>query len=370
MGKNGFAVVIPVYKKVPDLLEKLGLERISKTFRDRDMFLCMPNGLDAYWYEKNFKNIKICRFEDEYFFGLDSYNRMMLNISFYQKWLRFGYEKILICQLDVYVISDRLNDFFDLPYDYIGAPIFRLECDKPFLYGGNGGFSLRSLYPCMNTLEKHSNLLKDWGENEDEFFSYCGEKFPKEFRVAPLHYSSLFAFDRFARILYKYNQGHLPIALHGWYSYDPAFSMEVLRMDEKMRNICALEDIRKYEEERFLSFVSNHQPVILYGAGLWGKVFFHFLCKHNISVHCFAVSDNHVPGENYHGVEVRCLSELTDDHLVDGMVFSVSRRFMGDALFSDIVRRVKNMGYVYCFEPNVVLFNLSVESWLEAEDVF
>lgn len=46
----------------------------------------------------------------------------MLEADFYR---RFGkYKYMLIYQLDAFVFSDKLLDFCEMGYDYIGAPVY------------------------------------------------------------------------------------------------------------------------------------------------------------------------------------------------------------------------------------------------------
>ena len=367
--RQELAILVPVYKSKPEPLEIVALKRIAEIFRDRKVFFLAPSLLNTSWYEKNFSEMEIERLDDRWFSSLDTYNRMLLSESFYQKWLECGFHSVLICQLDVYVIFDGLDDYLTMPYDYIGAPLFHLVQDSPCFYGGNGGFSLRKLEPCIRMLKMHADLLKKWNENEDEFFSYCGENFPKEFHVAPPNTSSQFAFDRFSRILYRRNRKNLPLAIHGWCTYDPSFSLELIGMSDEFKSRYNIKDIRKTEEDKCLIFAKAYQPIILYGAGLWGKVFFRYLRKKGISVRCFVVSDGQPTGSSYCGVEVKRLSELGEDCLASGMMFSVSKRFIGAKCFDAIFERVKRCGFEHCFEFNTVLFNLAVESWMEDYDV-
>lgn len=367
MKQRELAIIIPTYKKKPEFMEIMALERLTKVFQSRKIYFFAPNNLDSSWYEDNFHNIEIIPFDAACFSGLDAYNRMMLDVSFYQKWLDLGLDSVLICQLDVYVISDQLNEFMDWGYDYIGAPLFRLENDKPILYGGNGGFSIRKLQSCINLMLQHSDILEMWHDNEDEFFSYCGEKFPNEFVVAPPSQASLFAFDRFARVLFQLNHGTLPSAIHGWCTYDPAFSVQILCRHNEMEKECDFKDIRTKEKERLLSFGRHYQPIILYGAGLWGKVISHFLRKHDIAIQCFVVSDNQALSESYCGIAVKHISEIPDMHLGNGIIFSVSRKFIGENVFADMLAQAQHRGLLHCFESNVVLFNIAAEAWLEEE---
>lgn len=365
MKNDNPAIIIPIYKRKPTFLEIVSLERMVKVFQHRKIFIFAPRTLDTSWYEDKFNNIEIVPFDDESFSGLDAYNRLLLSVYFYQRWSDVGFDYILVCQPDVYAIADRLDDFLCMPYDYIGAPLFRLEHERPCLYGGNGGFSLRKLESCIRVLKAHSDILATWRENEDEFFSHCGELFPDEFRTAPPDVASGFAFDRFSRVLYQWNHGGLPVAIHGWCTYDPFFSSRIIGLTDDETSRYQIEDVREKEEKRCLSFVRDHQPVILYGAGLWGKVFLRYFQRNHIPIRCFAVSDNQSADLSCLGVPVKHLSEIPEKHLEDGLVISISKRFVGEQVFADILENVRQRGFLHCFATNVVLFNLAAESWMK-----
>lgn len=48
----------------------------------------------------------------------------MLSAEFYDRFA--AYEYVLIYQLDAFVFADRLAEFCQMGYDYIGAPVRRL----------------------------------------------------------------------------------------------------------------------------------------------------------------------------------------------------------------------------------------------------
>lgn len=361
------AILIPIYKRKPEDMEIYALKRIAKIFCGKTIFFIAPTQLQSSWYEDNFESIPIEIFDDEYFQSLNSYNKLLLSATFYERWQLLGFDSVLICQPDVYLVSDGLEEYLNAPYDYIGAPLVRLENDTPHFYGGNGGFSLRRLDACINAIKNHADILKTWKDNEDEFFSYCGEAFESEFRVAPPGVASQFSFDRFMRVLYKINGENLPVAIHGWLTCDPKFSLQILGLDDELSS--KIVDIRKIEEERCLAFVQKYQPVILYGAGLWGKVLFRYLKRKGVLVDCFAVSDDRKAEASYEGVLIKRLSEIPNESLLNGLMFSLSNRYMGEDTFYNIVENAKRRGFKHCFEFNMVLYNLAVESWIEEVNV-
>ena len=89
------------------------------------------------------------------------YNFFLTNPDFWQFFMDFKFERVLIFQHDSYLLKDNMDDY--LPYDYVGAPWNWQE------YGGNGGLSLR------NPVTMHSICVKNKynqsESNEDIYFS-------------------------------------------------------------------------------------------------------------------------------------------------------------------------------------------------------
>ena len=70
-----------------------------------------------------------------------SYSDYVLSSEFYDTFKAYDY--MLLYQLDAFVFEDRLMEFWELKYDYIGAPsIYGMECHvlgKQLLYDGKDG---------------------------------------------------------------------------------------------------------------------------------------------------------------------------------------------------------------------------------------
>jgi hypothetical protein len=89
------------------------------------------------------KKIKVIVFEQNVN-TVNDYNNMLLSIPF---WKQFHGEKLLIYQEDSYIFNTNISDF--LKYDYVGAPWVK------DIFGGNGGFSLRTKSIMIECLTKH-----------------------------------------------------------------------------------------------------------------------------------------------------------------------------------------------------------------------
>jgi hypothetical protein len=134
------------------------------------------------------------------------------------------------------VFSDRLIEFSNYEYDYIGAPWlsgeliqrynfpFSIQISKMFFklnpqltcYVGNGGFSLRNPLACQQLLAKSSCLERKLSLNEDGFFAFRGECNKNNFKVAPLEVAVDFAWENDFDFCHELNQNRLPFGCHAW----------------------------------------------------------------------------------------------------------------------------------------------------------
>ena len=146
-------VVIPIYKPVPDKLEKLSFEQCINVL-PYPISIVAPTSLDVSYYKQKSKQIFIQRFDDDFFTSINSYNKLLLSKIFYKRFENFNY--MLIHQLDAYVFKDELAFWCSNGYDYIGAPWFEDFKDKgeELWKVGNGGFSLRNIKSATKVLKK------------------------------------------------------------------------------------------------------------------------------------------------------------------------------------------------------------------------
>lgn len=151
-------IVIPIYKANPQTQELASFRQCLTVLRKYDIFILTYTELDLSLYEKVAKDcqvdIKKEYFNKHYFESISGYNRLCLNPTFYKRF--FGYEYMLIYQLDAWVFKDELDKWCDKGYDYIGAPWFT-ENEEGYTYDfvgnvGNGGLSLRKIAFCYKVL--------------------------------------------------------------------------------------------------------------------------------------------------------------------------------------------------------------------------
>ena len=228
------AVVIPIYKPRRAELqwyERISLQRCIEVFGNRrPIIFVAPEGMQFDYLPRGV-DYAIETFKPHYFHGRAGYNMMVINPFFY---MRFGaYDYILMCQLDTFVFSDRMEEFCALGYDYIGAPwplgVVRpkkeelIVADKGFFTVGNGGFSLRRVKTFFDVLMKNVELVTSMRVTEDFVFAYLGQRFPREFKVAPVLTASRFAVETMAERYCRKNCNVLPFGCHGWQQYSADF---------------------------------------------------------------------------------------------------------------------------------------------------
>lgn len=259
--KNQVCVAIPIYKISLDSYEQQSIKQCFKVLGEYDIYFLAPNSLDLKWYRDTLGfEFSIIRFEDFFFRNLTTYNKLMLNVQFYESFQQ--YEYMLIYQPDCYVFKDALLEWAQKDYDYIGAVWFDGyhgipdEGARPW-YAGNGGLSLRKIQKMISVLTStkpamgirgvignmplfnevsfsrfvwewfqlpikllgHKNNTKYFAvkhtKNEDVFFMEVNKTYG-QLNVPEVNETLLFGWDRCASFLYKKIR-QLPFACHGWY---------------------------------------------------------------------------------------------------------------------------------------------------------
>ena len=147
MQKQLAAVVIPVYKQALTPVEIVSLRQLRKVLGYYPLCFIHPESMEPDYGELG-AGIGAEAFDDVYFQSTTGYSALLLSAEFYDRFA--AYEYVLIYQLDAFVFADRLAEFCQMGYDYIGAPVRRLI---PLWHAigarvGNGGFSLRRVAAC------------------------------------------------------------------------------------------------------------------------------------------------------------------------------------------------------------------------------
>lgn len=320
-------IVIPVYKKDISPEENISLINTKEKLGKYGITFLAPEDLDLTEFQKVIPEAKECRMRREYFEGFSGYNRLMLSKELYQRFSDNEY--ILICQQDVLVLEDRLEEFLDMPYDYIGAPIPHMGPWSEKLYTGNGGFSLRKVSAVLELLSEHGDEADTIRDNEDIFFSNAGEKYAAAFKTAPIQISADFAFNMYHEKLYRLNGNRLPMAIHGFCTGDVEFLKEKVysllperqRIDPKL--LLGWED----DWKEFLQFVHESERLAIYGAGDAAKVFRKNIESLGKCVGAFIISDGQEAPSSIGGIPVYHLGEYPGDYGKLSVFVAISRKY-------------------------------------------
>jgi hypothetical protein len=174
-----YAVVIPIYKSFSDFneYEKLSFSNNCDVFNNSIVIVVLPLGLksEVPVFENEVKvKLKFVFFDDEFFNSIIGYNKLMTNQMFYFKFLSFDY--IFICQIDVWIFENKIEEFEKLNYSYIGGVHFRDSVNvnlwnvKYIIGGVNGGASLRKVKDHIKVL-KSSVPWRGWAEFREFIFN-------------------------------------------------------------------------------------------------------------------------------------------------------------------------------------------------------
>ncbi len=243
-------VVVPLYKETLDELEYISLQQCFKVFDAGLIYAIKPNSLDLALLLNDFPFQKIISFDDTYFENIHGYNKLMMSTLFYEKFLAHSY--MLIYQPDAFAFSDKLNQWANAGYDYIGAPWLRQAKSnsvldqlflklKSYLYTkfnvkknglpkgkqfynkvGNGGFSLRNIrkFYELTISEKETTTsyinLKNPAFNEDLFWSVEVNRKKKQLNIPDYKTAVQFSIETLPAYAFSLNNHQLPFGCHAW----------------------------------------------------------------------------------------------------------------------------------------------------------
>ena len=229
MEDTSVVIVIPIYKNILSQTEKVSLQQLNNVLGRYTRVFVVPESLGFDFGDLG-GGIRIERFGDRWFQSVTSYSCLLLQKEFYERFS--DYEYMLVYQLDAFVFSDRLKEFCNKGYDYIGAPVGKLA---PFWHAigaavGNGGFSLRRIPSVIRVLDDFDDITKDtpffpfFTLEEDLFFAYCGRRDDVDFTVADFDAAIEFSVQENVRHVYdRVKKGWRPFGCHGWNKIDYPF---------------------------------------------------------------------------------------------------------------------------------------------------
>lgn len=307
MQKN-VAVVIPCYKESLTANENISLIQAKKIFKNYDIFFILPNSTII---DYGCMEISEHRYSDDYFSSLRMYSKFMLQPDLYQDFREYDY--ILVYQLDAFVFEDRVNEFCDLGYDYIGAPwldgvFFKKNQRETMWYVGNGGLSLRKVDAFLKWTEKGDFSSYIDYINEDLLIAVYG--FPL-LNIAPIDVALSFSFETNYTKCIELTKGKVPFGCHAWekhqfFLWKPLIeeqgymvetpnekTLEFIDLTLEMNGFCN----RHYEKDELekifpLSYLNITDEIYIWGTGLWGISLMHKLIENGFSIAGFIDNDN------------------------------------------------------------------------------
>jgi hypothetical protein len=234
-------VVIPVYAARLTSSERAAVAQCRRVLANHPICILAPQSL--VWEDiPELHGLLVERFADDYFTGVEGYNRLLLSTGFWDRFLSYRY--ILIHQLDAWVFSDQLDHWTKRGYDYVGAPWIGRKYDAsdervrrvlpfwsrgPFVKlrrrpaVGNGGFSLRNVRSCLAMLHLFAGKARAFPLHEDIFFCVTVPAYNPLFRIPGARTAARFAFELEPRLCYEMTGHTLPFGCHAWEKYDPEF---------------------------------------------------------------------------------------------------------------------------------------------------
>ncbi len=291
--------------------------------------------------------------------SITAYNEMMMKEAFYERFLSYQY--ILIYQLDSFVFSDKLLDFCQYGYDYIGPPwisgYFHYISPRKCVWKvGNGGLSLRKVDSFLELLKLGKQ--KSYEGNEDVFFSISDNE---AFQIAPLEVALKFAFEREVEQCFQLNNQELPFGCHAWERYNPEFWKPLIEAfgytvgmvgsseDKELESV--YDKARKTTQfwetilvgDRLITAVhelcgTKKAGYIIWGAGYYGKMISDIFVEKMLPVK-FMIDNNLAAGSMLNGVMVKKYADcdITEN---DVIIVAVKNSW-------EIVRQLETDHYIY-----------------------
>lgn len=258
MSLKPLIICIPIHRLPFSPEEQIAIERMQRIFKDRLCVFIAPEKLRGPYNQLKSRSHALFDthfFSDKHFSSIVSYSRFLLQAELYHHFSE--YEYLLICQPDVYVLHDGLDQWiYQMKYDYVGAPLLRFQpkSKKYEAYAFNGGFSLRKVSSFLKVLGQigprfnrfrdlpaiESTLSRVLGSfwrnglvfnytiepllpkmNEDMIWSALIPKRFPHFKVAPLEKAAHFALETHIEHLFYSFGKKPPIAIHNWLKHEP-----------------------------------------------------------------------------------------------------------------------------------------------------
>ena len=354
------AIVIPIYRSEFSDAERISLKQVVTVLGHYDIYFAMPYSLKI-----NITGIQNECFSDSFFKSVKTYNSLMLDKQFYQRFIKYKY--ILIYQLDAFVFSDKLEFFCNMDFDYIGAPwlngaFYYLSQEKNIWRVGNGGLSLRKVQSSIELLSREDDeILSTFKSNEDLFFSIsqC-----KEFRTAPVEVALQFSFEAEVRKCFQLAGNKIPFGCHAWEKYDfdfwkPYIEKFGYQMPEKKKSHSIDLEYEQAEqrketdfwEHRYSSalikeilqklYHSKGNNYVIWGAGFYGGQIGRMLDDAGLNVIGFIDNNEGLVNKEYCGKTIMKLEQYIMKYNNAKIIVALTKYHM------EVARQLEEKGYFY-----------------------
>lgn len=331
-------IVVPIYQQRFTQFEVISLKQLFCVLGNYPVIIVAPKSLKTDSLPVGRDDYSVELFPDEYFESTESYSSLCLSEALYERFLAYDY--MLLYQTDAFVFSDRLMEFVEMGYDYIGAPMNNSDWDT--FHVGNGGLSLRRIKSCLDMVKRKKTIVNNedrWKRilaYEDIFFGYCAYSEDVVFTAAPIEKAMQFSIDDDSFGCFRsMSKNGLPFGTHRWvyaaYSFwkpvIEAFgytlpdakhvdSLDMLERDRKNRLIDFipewLSEIEMEERNELLKTLNLDSKTCytIWGRGINGKRCYRILRGLGIRV-LFFIDKAAYNGEQVEGISVFAPSDET-----------------------------------------------------------
>jgi len=239
---NEVIIIIPLHTNHLRPEEKLSVDRCMEVLGNYPVCIVKPESADMSSVATAYQGIKIESFADDFFSDIQSYNKLMLSATFYERFANYHY--MLIYQADAWVFVDDLEYWISLGFDYAGAPwIMKSKYQRSYylfyslmmsrIFGktlksskmggksGNGGLSLRRIPAFIQACTSRKALIDQYLQKSADSDLYHEDVFwateNPEFKYPDYAQALRFAWDQHPEIAVLQNHGKLPFGCHGWF---------------------------------------------------------------------------------------------------------------------------------------------------------
>lgn len=223
------AIVVPIHREYPTHEDRVSLLQCGRVFRERDVVMLAPRGLDLWAYDELLPgHLTTERVPAEWMSSLRAYNAMMLSGSVHRRFV--GYDHMLLHEPDAIVFEDDLDHWCAEDFDYVGAPWFDGGAEACKLYAvGNSGLSLHRLSK-WNAIPAHAAAESARYPGQcDHFWSLRMPELYPEFRIATIEQAIRFSWEVQPRRCARMAGVDMPFGMHKWFAYDREFAESLMR---------------------------------------------------------------------------------------------------------------------------------------------